>query len=213
MKEGLFASPARKLVWKKLIKEKGWKTPHTTYLKGNEVSDEFLQDQYKKSLLPVVIHSHGHYPRKPIYDFTEFADALRAALQENGSAYLEHFVPGELVHVNVLRDFRNKPLYVSPITKKGNDGEHEVISGIDKNLKKEIEEKAEILHELLGLGHISQIDFVHNPKGVHVVDVHAHPELGEGTGMTTSLKHVGANMAEFWRHVVEKAREEFHRKK
>lgn len=217
MYQGIHSTPGRKLAWKKHLMESSARpdlnTPHIIYIKSPGVEDDFLMSQYKKTLLPVVIHGEGVYPRTPIYSFHEFCDELNGVLGRDGYAYIEHYIPGDLVHLISIRDFRDEPIYTSPLISKGKTGEYSSVKHLTHEKRKKIEHHVKNLHHELGLGPLSKFDIVIGNKSVHLVDIDANPSLRKNDVVESSLKTVGANMGEFWKQVVENARREFKSRK
>jgi D-alanine-D-alanine ligase-like ATP-grasp enzyme len=83
----------------------------------------------------------------------------------------------------------------------------------DHTIRKILEKQSADLHHELGLGNLSQFDFIVNKKIPHLLDINQNPDIKQGSVMRKGTEKMGVNMAEFWKHVIERARKEFKNKR
>jgi D-alanine-D-alanine ligase len=61
---------------------------------------------------------------------------------------------------------------------------------------------AKLAHQVLGLRHYSQSDFIVSPHGVYLLEVNTLPRLTEKSLYPKSLEAIGSSLKEFSGHLV-----------
>lgn len=209
--KGIFSTAGSKVLWKKYIPKDLVMSPKVHYVVGSAGNIEHSMELFRQVQLPVRVHTHGN-EGKLARSFDDFHSALDESMKNEGHAYVEDVVSGDVVYVVTVPDFRNEPLYVLPtMMKSGNEyvkAKH-ISDEEHTNLKKIVTK----LQRDLGLSHTTQFDFVISKKGLYLKDIHANPERHDSSVFVHAMKYVGSSMADFWRHVVERARDEFSKRK
>lgn len=128
--------------------------------------------------------------------FKSFTEALEAAFETADSVIMEEYFPGKQVTVGVIDEYRGIERYSLPVMER--DFKHEE--------KLELEKLARNIHDLLGLRHYSQIDFLAAPRrGMYVTGITPSPDFHEESHFHKALHAVGAPVSHFIDHVVQLA--------
>ena len=131
---------------------------------------------------------------------------------------IEEYVGGREATCGVIEHFRGKDFYALPPVeiipsftqdffsydaKYGGSSKEICPSSFSHEIKREIEEAAARIHEILGLSHYSRSDFIIHPKrGVYFLEVNTLPGLTKESLFPKSLSAIGSTMSEFVDHII-----------
>lgn len=125
-------------------------------------------------------------------NFAALTHSLERVFAVAERALIEEHIAGRAASVGVIRNFRSEPLYaLIPVP---ND--------LLQMQKTNVAAAAKAVHDGLGLGHYSHLDFIVSRRGVYLVDTTAHPPLHTGSLFHTGLEAVGSSLKEFLTHVI-----------
>lgn len=147
---------------------------------------------------------------------------LRNALETYDEVIVEKRIRGKEATCGVIENFRNQSRYALPpieiippqhadifdTTVKYDDSTEEICPGrFSASQKKEIEEAAKLVHEVLGLSQYSRSDFIVADDGLYFLEVNTLPGLTPASLFPKSVEAVGGTYKDFITHLVEDARE------
>lgn len=153
--------------------------------------------------------------------FDELAMAIEHAAQYSPQVLVEQYIPGKEVSLAVIENFRGQevyPLLPVEIRKPANksvwhyedrySAETAKIcpAPLSEVEKTELARLAVLAHELLGLRHYSQADFVVSPRGIYLLEVNSLPGLTSESLLPKALSAVGCSFSHFLDHVINLAR-------
>lgn len=125
-------------------------------------------------------------------NFQDLYGILNALLKNHDSVVVEEFIQGIPVSCLVTEDFRGESLYAFPPS-----------SQLLLDETKSVEDMAKRVHNLLGLSHYSQSDFMISPRrGVYFLEVNTSPKFTEKSLAVKSLEKVGVGAKDFIHHVI-----------
>ena len=152
--------------------------------------------------------------------FNQLATLIYHALQISEVVIVEEYILGKEATCGVIERFRGQSTYAlppieirTPKEKKLFDFEAKY-SGQSEEIcpgcfafdeKKELEQLAVQIHQLLGLRHYSRSDFIVSKRGVYFLEVNTLPGLTEESLMPKAIKAVGSNYSQFLDHVIQLA--------
>ena len=125
-------------------------------------------------------------------NFQDLYGILNALLKNHDSVVVEEFIQGIPVSCLVTEDFRGESLYAFPPS-----------NPLLLDETKSVEDMAKKVHNLLGLSHYSQSDFMVSPRrGVYFLEVNTSPKFTEKSLAVRSLEKVGVGAKGFLHHVI-----------
>ncbi len=218
-----------KILAKEVLKKHGIKSPYWKEVLSHEVDSnqkgkETAQSLFETFMMPAVIKPTSSGSSVGVTIVRTKADILPALLEaakHGHSILIEEYIPGIESTCGVIEGFRGQELYTLPPveirSKKdffdyeakyaGNGTSEEIVPAtFSAELKKQIEELAAQVHRTLGLRHYSRTDFIIHPRrGIYVLEANTLPGLTEQSLVPKSLAAVGADLADFCRHLIELA--------
>jgi D-alanine--D-alanine ligase len=154
-------------------------------------------------------------------DLASLPDAIGDALDHYGSVLVEEQILGREATVGLIEKFRKENLYALPpariLVPQGwrmiHPSHHEegslrhfAPSDFNDSQKNYLIDTARKAHQILGLDHFSQADFLVTPHKIYLLEVNALPGLYPGAAFPAMLESVGVSMGDFLHHAVQLAR-------
>ena len=122
----------------------------------------------------------------------DLKNAISVGVDNHVSILVEEKIEGRKTCVSVLDNFRDKDIYPLLCTDSFKDEE-----------KREVENLAKSIHQILKLRHYSQSHFIVNPKkGIYFIDVDLHPKLDESSSLFKHSNDVGLSFDNFIDHII-----------
>ncbi len=180
---------------KDLVSSSGIKTPIYKIIRHSDSLIDKVKDIWNSMVHPLAIK-----PAKGgsamgfavVENFSDLFGATEQLLKNHDTIIVEEFIPGISVSCLVTNDFRDQKTYAFPPS-----------SQLLLNETKTVEDMAKKVHDILGLSHYSQSDFIVAPKrGVYFLEVDTHPKFTEKSLATKALDPVGVSPVEFLHHVI-----------
>lgn len=147
----------------------------------------------------------------------ELPDAIGDVLDAYHTVLVEEFLQGPEATIGLLEGFRKEPLYALPPAEvvRGEGDSHvsfaSRVGGLLKHLvpasfsheqKAALADTAKKAHQVLGLSHISSVDFILSRRGPVLLEVDALPGLYEGAAFPEMLTAVGSSVHELAEHLI-----------
>jgi len=210
-----------KALSKNIYKIAGIKTPYFEVLKKENYDKNSAKNLFKNIPIPCIV--------KPIdggssigvnlaCNLKELARAIEIAMEFSDSVLVEEFIEGREVVCGVLDNFREKEKYslipgeitFSDVVKYFNSemklaGSFEELSSkrLSQNEKKEIQKIAIDAHNILGLRHYSQSDFIVSSKrGIYLLETNSLPSLDKNSVLLRALEEIGVELPDFLDHLI-----------
>lgn len=131
------------------------------------------------------------------HNYDEFVEMMEEAFKVANQILLEEYIPGSIVSVGVIEGYRDHDMYTLPVASS---------APLAFEAKKELENMARKVHDILGMRHYSRTDFLVSPsRGFYVAQVIPHPSFHEESVLHKALQGVGAPVSHFLNHVVQLA--------
>jgi D-alanine-D-alanine ligase len=151
-------------------------------------------------------------------NFNSLIDAMVRAFLFGEKIIVEEYISGKEFSCGVLEDFREEKCYALPVaeiilpekakfldfnSKYGGVAKKVCPAEIDLDTKKEIENMAKKIHQLLDCRHYTTSDFILDKKGrIYVLEVNTSPELSEKSIFAESAKSVGLEYPQLLEHLI-----------
>lgn len=173
----------------------GIKTPVHIVVRNSDSVYDRAQEIFNSIPHPLAVKpavGGSAYGFAVVENFPDLVGVLEALLSRFDSVVVEEFIKGISVSCLVTEDFRDQGLYAfPPATPLLVEETHAV------------EDMAKKVHELLGLSHYSQSDFIVSPRrGVYFLEVNTSPKLAEKSLAMKALEEVGVSQREFLHHII-----------
>jgi D-alanine-D-alanine ligase len=197
---------------KSVLSSHGIKVPRWIEIRAQEIIDDpsaVARKLFQTWHLPLVIkplRDTSAHAMLYVRSYGELPEALTRA-GGLGDVLVEEFVSGIEAVGHIVEGFRGHELYALPVvemhTTQTGEQREVVPAGFSAELKRQVEDTARSVHQLLGLKHYSQTRMVIHPRrGIHVIEVQTLPHLTKTSLVARALDSVGATMHEFAGHVV-----------
>lgn len=211
-----------KLRAKEIFKQVGIKTPFGLVLKKTPETlvADIAYDAFQKISPPWIIKPVGGGSSVALFlarTYPELEQAISACFQVTDQILVEEYIRGREATSGVLDSFRGRDYYpllpieiIIPVHKKLFDYEAKY-TGITTELcpgrfssteKKELEDLAVKIHQVLGLRHYSRSDFIISPRGIYALEVNTLPGLTTESLIPKSLKAAGISYDYFLDHII-----------
>lgn len=217
-----------KIMTKKIMNSHGIKNPYSVTVESGEIQNEpesVLSELNRSFVMPAVVKPSANGSSVGVYivkKFDEFYPALYNASKFSSEVIIEEYIKGIEATCGVIDNFRGQRFYALPpieIRPKKDffDYESKYLTHSEKicpatfssEIKKEIENLAIKLHELMGLRHYSRSDFIIHPKrGIYALEVNTLPGLTNESLIPKSLHAVGSSLHHFIDHILSLARKD-----
>ena len=196
----------------------GIKVPRGIVLTPESVDENNTAQLFRNLIPPYVIKPRkGGSSVRTFFarTYPELMSALGHLRAHNDEARIEEYVPGHEVHVVMIRDFRDTPMYISIPThvayentihtfEDKHHGLHKVSPAhfLTPLEKASIQKAVEYLAQEIKLGVYASFDFKVSPKGVYLLEIDSLPDLAEHSVTRSSLEHAGISFPTFLDHVI-----------
>ena len=213
-------SSLNKHIAKKFFKAHGLKTPlHRIIHKDAGTAGEISLSLFSTFPLPLIVkpvHGGGLYGIYFVSDFNELEEAIQKVFTIENQAIVEEYIKGDVISCAVIEKYRDyefystlpvemhlPPSHVFTGIDNGSVLEYSVPARIGLKDNEKIQEYAKLSHQVLGLRHYSQSDFIISPmRGVFLLETNALPHLGLRSPFISALEAVGSSRDEFIHHVI-----------
>ena len=215
-----------KVMTKKILNSYGIKNPYAVTISSPEIQNEpesILRSLFNSFVMPAVVKPSANGSSVGVAivrKFDDFYPALFNASKYSDEVIVEEYIKGIEATCGVIDHFRGErfyalpPVEIRPVAeffdynaKYGNETREIVPATFSQKIKKEIEELAKKIHELMGLRHYSRSDFIIHPKrGIYVLEVNTLPGLTEESLFPKALRAVGSDLHHFIDHLLERTK-------
>lgn len=149
--------------------------------------------------------------------FDDLVKAIDHASQYSSQVLVEQYIPGREVSLAVIENFRGQDIYPllpveikrpthKPVWHYEDRYSDETVkicpAALPDEHKTELARLTVLAHELLGLRHYSQADFIISPRGIYLLEVNSLPGLTSESLLPKALTAVGCSFADFLDHVI-----------
>ncbi len=216
---------SNKVLTKRILEQAGIKTPYYSIVRAGDNLAEKVNYAFNHFLLPVIVKPATAGSSKGVTlvkSFLDLESAILQALQFSDSVIIEEFIKGREVVCGVIDGFRNDSHYVlipheivHPKGKEIHDHESKtkklsnskVSDALTEAEKKDIQNLAKKVHDIMKLRHYSKIDMIASPRrGVFVLEANTQPSLAEDDLFVSMLNSVGSNLTDFLDHLIVRSR-------
>ncbi len=206
---------------KDIFKKQGIKTPLYTLVREGEDISVRARDIWRTFPHPAIVKpaSAGSSLGIGVTDsYDMLVDALIDARTYSDIVIVEEYIDGREATAGVIEDFRGQRTYalppaeiILPADKLFFDYDtkyvhicHDICPGrFSQSEKRELQEIAVKVHDVLSLRQYSRSDFIISPtRGVYLLEVNTLPSLTKESLMTKSLQSVGISLPQFLDHVI-----------
>lgn len=214
-----------KVLSKKIMASQGIKSPYYKELLTSEFKkapQETALMMFSSFSLPAVVKptaSGSSVGVSIVQKHTDWLPALLSAAEHGDSILIEEYIPGIEATCGVIESFRGKEVYALPVieirsktgffdydAKYKGMSEEIVPATFSQELKKEIEDLAIRIHNILGLRHYSRSDFIIHPRrGVYALEVNTLPGLTSESLIPKALHAVASDLRELADHLIQLA--------
>lgn len=212
-----------KALAKNMVANEGIQTPYFKFYRKEDIDDyNVLADElYRTFPQPLVIKpvSKGSSLCVSVAETLEgITYALELAFQDSDAIIVEEYIPGTEAICGIIEGYRGDNLYtLLPVEvqlapeslfldyygKHSGNASFRAPGNFSASLKRELQQTAIKIHELLGLRHFSSTDFiVHPTRGVYFLETDSVPVLGEQSAFKAGLTSVGGSMEHFVEHML-----------
>ena len=181
---------------KDLFRSKGLRTPKHAAISKKDLTGDNLLFIFRNYMHPMIVkpvEGTGSYGLSIARTFDELRSSVETLLQEFDRVLVEEYIKGRSVSCGVVEDARGQKLYAlipEPMQ-------------ADPEMNKRITEAAKLAHELLGLRHYSESDFIITPRGsIYILETDAVPKIGRDSSFVRSLDATGWKPADFAEHII-----------
>ncbi|HJN62993.1 MAG TPA: D-alanine--D-alanine ligase [Candidatus Paceibacterota bacterium] len=198
----------------------GIRVPEHMSLRVSPDLNRKLTEIFRTWTMPIVVKpvaSGSSIGVSLVNDFHDLQQAVASAFNHSAEIMVEEYIRGREATCGVVENFRSENLYAllpveivkpsklpfSDYDAKYSGESEEIIPGrFSKEEKEEIQRLAKLAHQVLGLRHYSQSDFIVSPHGVYLLEVNTLPRLTEKSLYPKSLEAIGSSLKEFSGHLV-----------
>ncbi|MFA6416481.1 MAG: D-alanine--D-alanine ligase [Candidatus Paceibacterota bacterium] len=212
-----------KVLSKELVVKAGIKTPLGIEIKEGDDYHESAKKTFSKISPPWVVKpvdrgsSVGLYLAKNI---DELIEAIDKSFEFTDKVLIEEYIKGREGTCGVVEDLRGQEIYplfpIEIIPPKGEKiwGYADKYSGETTEVcpanftdeqKKNIQEMAVTVHQVLGLCHYSQTDFIISPRGIYFLETNTLPGLTDTSLLPKALAAAGIKYPDFLDHLIKLA--------
>jgi len=163
-------------------------------------NDEMVAYIFRNYLQPVIIKpadNGSSIGMTLAHGVKEIKEAIKKTFGFSKKVLVEEYIKGKSVSCGVMENARGEKIYaLVPM------GDLSVVQN------KNVEQTAKRAHEILGLKHYSQSDFVITPKGrVYLLETDSQPEFTDKSLLHKSLRATGWQPKDFVHHIIQLALE------
>ena len=188
---------------KNIYRDNGLPTPEHVFLTEENFDDKDLLYIFQNFMHPVVIkpaNATGSLGVRTAGTFQELSKVVKETFRHYRRVIVEECVEGDEVSCVVLEGLNGEKIFAfEPIrleTKKR-------ARRLNREENERIQEMAKQAHEMLGLRHYSNSDFIITPKrNIYILETNALPMLHRGSTLNKSLLEKGLHHNDFVDHVL-----------
>jgi len=170
-------------------------TPQHKLITKENFNDETLNYIFENYLHPVIVKpstNGSSFGISLAYNPKDLKDSIKKAFDYSRKVLVEEHIRGKEVSCGIINNARGEKVYaLMPV------GDLSVVQN------KNIEQMAKKAHEVLGLRHYSQSDFIITPKGnIYILETDSQPSFTKNSILHQSLLATGWQPKDFIHHVV-----------
>jgi D-alanine-D-alanine ligase len=197
-----------KIVAKKIYNNNGLKTPYAVFIPNDALSKQTIREVYESIPAPFIVKpasAGSTIGVHIVHALSDLEEAIVEASTYSPTVLIEEFINGREATCGVVEGFRDREHYtLLPVETRG--GEYIVPGNFSKEEMWRIGEMAEKAHQVLGLRHYSNSDFIVHPKrGVFILETNSLPKLAQDSKIHRALSATGSNISEFIDHIIKLA--------
>jgi len=210
-----------KIMSKDIFNRFGIKTPLHVAARKDENENELLVKINENLLFPIIIKPNNSGSSLGI-SFVDNIRNIKKALEESFAhspkVLVEEYIDGKEATCGVIEGFRGEDFYkLSPMEittplfldydskYTDQDSKYKVRGSFSEEERKQVQDAAASVHQILGLRHYSRSDFILHPKrGLFCLEANTLPELSHRSAFIKSLEAAGGNIKEFLSHLLSK---------
>lgn len=197
-----------KILSKEIFKKEKIKTPHYKSI-TTQPEAESMREIFRSFSVPFIVKpvsAGSSVGVTLVKDFASFEMALAKAFEHSPSVLIEEYISGREATVGIIDGYRDHVHYALPPIEIRPHAENIIPGNFTLAKKRELEDLARRVHQVLGLRHYSRTDFIVSPnRGIFVLEVNTLPGMTESSLMLKALDFVGAPMSHFLDHVLQLA--------
>jgi len=183
---------------RKWIKNTGIKTPKKRIISLDQSLNEMTLKIFSEISPPWLVRpviKEGFTDFHLTNSFDELGQAIHYLSDYPEGILVEEYINGEKVSCGVINDFREQKHYsLLPMGENKN---------LNSEEKEEIQNIARQLHQILGLNHYSNSNFLITPKKkIYFTGIDIIPDLSPKSSFIASLQEVGCDLPDFLDHVI-----------
>ncbi len=180
---------------KVLYRQHGLLSPESSIITEKDFDDSRIIHIFRTYLHPVVVKPADGITSLGIrlaHTFQELKEAVKATFSHSRKALVEEHVRGTEASCVVIEKAKGENLYALVPTGKNTTEQ-------DKRIK----EMSKVAHEVLGLRHYSNSDFILTPKGkIYILETNALPVFHKDSLLDQSLHTTGWHPRDFVDHIL-----------
>ena len=186
---------------KRLYREHSLPTPAHELVTEENLNEDQLVSISRNYLFPLIVkpaNASGSLSVSLAHTFHELKQAIKETFTHSPRVLVEEFVKGDEVSCAVIEEARGERIYaLLPASR-------EFKLSVEEN--KFVEEMAKRAHEVLGLRHYSDSDFIITPKRkIYILETNSLPVLHKGSPMHQSFSETGWRHSDFVDHILKLA--------
>lgn len=197
-----------RFISKQIYQKNGIKTPYHSLLRKDDYNEQIIIDIFKTIPVPCVVKPIERNFSSDLFianNLDDLIDIVEKLFEFSDAVLIEEFIKGKGVSCGVIDNFRETKIYsLLPMEVNQFDDFQELnLSKISQSEKNEIQRLAKLVHEILGLRHYSNSDFIISPKrGIYILETNPQFYFNEGSSLVKSLEEVGSSLPEFLDHLI-----------
>lgn len=173
-------------------------TPKHELITEENFNDETLGYIFRNYMHPVIVKpakSGSSVGMSLAHGVKELKESIKKAFNYSKKVLVEEHIKGKQSSCGIIENARGEKVYALIPT-----GDLSVVQN------KKIEQIAKLAHEVLGLRHYSQSDFIVTSKGkIYILETDSQPVFAKDTLLHKSLKATGWQPKDFVHHVIQLA--------
>jgi len=173
-------------------------TPKHELITEENFNDEIIMHIFKNYMHPVIVkpaNSGSSVGMSLAHGIKELKEAIEKAFNYSKKVLVEEHIKGKQSSCGIIENARGEKVYSLMPT-----------GGLSVAQNKKIEQIAKLAHEVLGLRHYSQSDFIVTSKGkIYILETDSQPILSKDAPLHKSLKATGWQPKDFVHHVIQLA--------
>lgn len=173
-------------------------TPKHELITEENFNDEVLMYILRNYMHPVVVKPSNNGSSVGVslaHGLKELKEAIKQAFNYSKKVLVEEHIKGKQSSCGIIENARGEKIYSLMPT-----------GDLSADQNKKIEQIAKLAHEVLGLRHYSQSDFIVTSKGkIYILETDSQPVFSKDAHLHKSLKNTGWQPKDFVHHVLQLA--------